>query len=143
MDKGHLRREGESVTLHEEEEVKEELGDKVVIDALGNEIKVSKLSLYLLPPALLMYLFVLPTHIHDQDTHLSSPCPASIPIPPGEQANHPLREGQEEGGQAHYEADFGREEEEDNQRRRDFGPGAEVRGVEDGTLKRLRGSVEG
>eukprot|EP00624_Nannochloropsis_granulata_P005181 evm.model.NODE_36558_length_9878_cov_24.109232.5 len=39
MDKGHLRREGESVTLHEEEEVKEELGDKVVIDALGNEIK--------------------------------------------------------------------------------------------------------
>lgn len=42
MDKGHLRREGESVTLHEEEEVKEELGDKVVIDALGNEIKVNK-----------------------------------------------------------------------------------------------------
>ena len=42
MDKGHLRREGESVALHEEEEKKEELGDKVVIDALGNEVKVKK-----------------------------------------------------------------------------------------------------
>ena len=41
MDKGYLRREGESVALHEEEaDKKEELGDKVVIDALGNEIKV-------------------------------------------------------------------------------------------------------
>jgi hypothetical protein len=40
MDKGRLRREGESVATREEEEVKEELGDKVVIDALGNEIKV-------------------------------------------------------------------------------------------------------
>ena len=41
MDKGHLRREGESVALHEEEDKKPEmLGDKVVIDALGNEIKV-------------------------------------------------------------------------------------------------------
>ncbi|EWM26317.1 elongation factor ef-3 [Nannochloropsis gaditana] len=42
MDKGRLRREGESVATREEEEVKEELGDKVVIDALGNEIKVNK-----------------------------------------------------------------------------------------------------
>jgi hypothetical protein len=46
MDKGRLRREGESVALHEEEEKKEELGDKVVIDALGNEIKVSLLVLW-------------------------------------------------------------------------------------------------
>lgn len=46
MDKGHLRREGESVAMHEEEEKKEELGDKVVIDALGNEIKVHVFRLW-------------------------------------------------------------------------------------------------
>jgi elongation factor 3 len=41
MDAGRLRREGESVALHEDE-VKVELGDQVVIDAMGNEIKVTK-----------------------------------------------------------------------------------------------------
>ena len=41
MDQGRLRREGESVAMHEEEKLVE-LGDRVVIDAMGNEIKVEK-----------------------------------------------------------------------------------------------------
>lgn len=42
MDAGKLRREGESIAQHEEEQKPEELGGKVVIDAMGNEVKVDK-----------------------------------------------------------------------------------------------------
>jgi len=139
MDKGHLRREGESVTLHEEEEVKEELGDKVVIDALGNEIKVRLLSYPSLPAVLTPSLLSFFLHASvDQDTHFAPippSLPPSLPSPsPGEQANHPLRKGQEEGGQAYHEAHLGREEEEDHQRGRDPRLGVEVGGAQDGAL---------
>lgn len=42
MDAGKLRREGESIAQHEDEQKPEELGGKVVIDAMGNEVKVDK-----------------------------------------------------------------------------------------------------
>jgi elongation factor 3 len=42
MDAGRLRREGESVALHEEVEQAEELGERVVQDAMGNDITVKK-----------------------------------------------------------------------------------------------------
>ena len=108
MDKGHLRREGESVAMHEEEEKKEELGDKVVIDALGNEIKVHMSSVFgwvALPSSLLSFLplfllsgfpFSSPLKVvyHNRLTlpHSSPPLP-----PSGEQANPTLGQGQEEG----------------------------------------------
>lgn len=41
MEKGCLRREGESVALHaDQEEMMNDLGGKTVVDAMGNEIKV-------------------------------------------------------------------------------------------------------
>jgi elongation factor 3 len=42
MDGGELRREGESIAQHEDEQKPEELGGKVVIDAMGNEVRVEK-----------------------------------------------------------------------------------------------------
>ena len=41
MDAGRLRREGESVALHEEEQEEKELGEKTVVDGMGNTIKVA------------------------------------------------------------------------------------------------------